>query len=410
MTSAETQPIHVIGIDDSGPENVPPATLALIEQAGLLCGGRRHLAAFSGAAAERFVITADLDALYARLEDAASRRTVVLASGDPCFFGIGPLLVQRFGHARVVIRPAPSSVSLAFARLGLGWQDATVVSAHGRPVEAIVPAALRAQKLAILTDPEHTPAVIAQTLIAAGMPDCPAYVCERLGGAAERIREARLTSLTSGSFDPTNVIILLPSSVQSCPHAFGQDDAMYRSVRGQITKAEARAVVIAKLEPWHAETCWDVGAGSGSVAIEAAGLMASGALYAVERDGEQLEALRENVRRHRAARVRVISGTAPSALTALPEPDAVFVGGSGSELVPILRLVAKRLRPGGRLVANFALLENVAAWATFAGGLRWPSEICQISVARGEPLANGTHLSPLSPVFITRLVRPEAEE
>lgn len=408
MTGDGVRRIDVIGIDDSGPSGLPAGALALVQTADLVCGGRRHLSIFPSGR-ERFTITGDLEALYRRLGEGRFQSAVVLASGDPSFYGIGPALAERFGRERVAIHPHAGSVSLAFARLGLAWHDATVLSAHGRPIDEILPAALSASKLAILTDPEHTPAAIASGLIAAGMPNCTAYVCERLGGAAERIHETTLHMLPDCTFDPVNVVVFLPSEATAVPAALGRADDAYVTVRGQITKAEVRAIALIRLEPWHASTCWDIGAGSGSIAIEAAGLMTAGAVYAVEHSREQLVALAENVRRFRAARVRTIAGSAPEALAPLPEPDAIFIGGSGTALLEILRLAAARLRPGGRLVANFARLESLTAWQTVAGELGWPADICQVSVSRSEPLGDGTHLSPLHPVFITRLVRPEAK-
>src|SRR5579875_3597032 len=134
MTAAITSaaPIHIVGIDGSGPAGLPSSLVALVQGAHIFCGGQRQLQLFPNAGGERFTVTADLDALYRRLEQSSGGGVVVLASGDPCFFGLGPLLSERFGRERVVIHPAPSSVSLAFARLGLAWQDAVVLSAHGR--------------------------------------------------------------------------------------------------------------------------------------------------------------------------------------------------------------------------------------------------------------------------------------
>jgi len=405
MSTRECPTIDVVGVDDSGPECLTAGELALIERATLICGGARHLALFPSACAERFTIAADLDALCGRLAGHAAYGAVVLASGDPCFFGVGPLLAERFGREHVRIHPRPSSVSTAFARLGLAWQDATVLSVHGRPVKEAVPAALSAVKIAILTDPEHTPAVVADALISAGMQDCPAYVCERLGGTAEHIHELTLNALPDQQFDPVNVLILLPGQRAPCRHGIGRPDVEYASVRGQITKAEVRTIALTRLEPWNARVCWDVGAASGSVSIEMASLMSAPVVYAVERDDHQIAAMRQNVRGHSAAGVHIVHGLAPAALESLPEPDCVFVGGGGPALLPILRLAAERLSPAGRLVANFALLESLSAWQAFAASTGWPSDIVKIEVARGVALAGGTHLAPLGPVFVTRLTK-----
>ena len=398
--------VHVIGIDDGGPIGLSETELALIQEADLVVGGSRHLDLFPGARAERLAIKGDLTTIYDVLDRSIGcRRIVVVASGDPCFFGIGPLIAERLGRDRVLIHPHVSSVATAFARLGLAWQDAKVLSVHGRPIEDALPEALGAAKLAFLTDQEHTPAAVARALIEAGMDDCTAYVCERLGSAKERIVTTSLSELPKQNFDPLNVLILLPNRTTASA-AFGRPDADYAVARGQLTKAEVRAVTLARLEPWRANVAWDVGAGSGSVAIELAGLMPTGTLYAVERDPEQLRVLLENIRRHHAAGVRIVYGSAPTALEALPDPDAVFIGGHGFELEEILTGAAKRLKPGGRLVANFAQIESLAIWQRIAGRLIWPSEVVQVSVARGAPIAGGTRLAALNPVFVTRLERP----
>lgn len=407
--SAAWDRVQVIGIDDGGPDTLAASERALIESADLLCGGRRHLALFPDCQAERFAVSANLQALYGLLDQAPGRRrAVVLASGDPCFYGIGPLLAARLGREKVSIHPRPSSMALAFARLGLPLQEATVLSVHGRPIEEAVPAALAARMPAIFTDPEHTPAVIAGALLAAGMEDCPAYVCERLGGPDERIRELRLSSLPQLHVDPLNVLILRREPRAVGRPALGRPDEHYQSLRGQITKAEVRSIAITRLDPWRTGVAWDIGAGAGSIAIELASLMPRGAVYAVERDPEQVAVLRSNVLRHQAARVQVIPKAAPDALGSLPAPDAVFAGGSGDSLAEILGLAADRLRPGGRLVANFARLESLAIWQQVASQLGWDHDVVQISVARGTGAGAGTRLAALNPVFITRIQRPES--
>ena len=408
MTAECCERVHVIGIDDGGPRSLPAADREAIAAAELLCGGARHLRLFPENGAERFCIKNNISELIAKLrESLGRRRAVVLASGDPCFYGIGPILAEALGHERVAIEPRPSSVALAFSRLGLAWQDATVLSVHGRPIEPAVQRALQAKTIAVLTDREHTPAVLAQALLDAGMEDCTAYVCERLGGAQEHIHALGLAELPSRSFDPLNLLVLLRTS-EPTGGAFGRDESEYELARGQITKAEVRAVTIARLEPWRASIAWDIGAGSGSVAVELAGLMPAGAVYALERDPEQLELVRRNARRHAAANVRTVAGSAPGALAALPEPDAIFIGGSGDELADILVVAAARLRAGGRLVANFARLESLGVWQQFAAELGWPRDLVQLSVARGAAIGAGTRLAALNPVFITRLTRPVA--
>jgi precorrin-6Y C5,15-methyltransferase (decarboxylating) len=403
--------LAVVGIGDDGPSGLADHARELIRRAELLVGGRRHLGFFVEHRAERLVITNNLDEVVERLAaEVDRRRCVVLASGDPCFFGIGPRLVERLGPERVEIVPQVSSVALAFARLGLAWQDATVLSAHGRELENVLGPAARAGKVAILTDDRYTAAAIAEALLAGGMPDCQAFVCEHLGGPAERVVRTRLGELPGQEFARLNLLVLVRPTPQPPTRvgkggwgvgpALGRPESDYRHARGQITKAEARAVTLSKLRLPPDGVLWDVGAGSGSLSIEAAGLMPRGAIYAVERDGEQVACLRENVRRHVTPQVRVVDGEAPGVLRKLPRPDRIFVGGGGAQLVPILQACLERLEGTGRLVLNAATLESVVEAQACLRKAGWASELVQLAVSRGREVGGRTRLEPLGPVFI----------
>lgn len=401
--------IVVVGIGDDGPSGLGPRARAAVAEAELLVGGRRHLAFFPDHRAEKLAVTDNLDVILERLAgEPPDRRCVVLASGDPCYFGIGPLLAERLGRERVEIIPQPSSVALAFARLGLAWQDASVLSAHGRPLEALLGPALRATKLAILTDDVNTPARVAGALLEAGMTDCPAYVLEHLGGPAERIVETRLAALPAQQFDVLNVLVLLPGRPAVAGAVFGRPEAEFCHARGQITKGEARAVALSKLRLPPDGVLWDVGAGSGSLAIEAAQLMPRGTVYAVERDAEQLSCLLQNRRRLRAPQVRLVEGEAPTVLERLPRPDRVFVGGGGARLAAILSICLERLDGRGRLVVNAATLESVLDAEHCIRAAGWVTELVQLAVARGSLISGRTRLEALNPVFILA-AWPEAE-
>lgn len=398
-----TPRLAVVGIGDDGPAGLGQHARDLIRRAELLAGGRRHLAFFPDHPAEKLVLADDLDAVLDRLQsEAALRWCAVLASGDPCFFGIGPRLVERLGRERVEIIPHLSSVALAFARLGLAWHDATILSAHGRPLETVLGPAVAADKIAILTDDQNTPAAIASALLAAGLPDCRAWVCEHLGGPAERLVETSLVALPAQTFARLNVLVLLPSppASQLPSRPIARPESAYRQARGQITKAEVRAVVLAKLRLPPGGVLWDVGAGAGSVAIEAAALMGRGAVYAVERDAEQLACLRENVRRHLTPQVRIVAGSAPAALHDLPRPDRIFVGGGGAALPAILEACLDRLPSHGRLVVSAATIESTLEAQTCLRQAGWSGALVQLSVSRGREIGGRTRLDPLGPVFI----------
>jgi precorrin-6Y C5,15-methyltransferase (decarboxylating) len=405
--------VHVVGIGDEGAACLRPDVAALVREADLLCGGERHLTFFPAHRAEKLVIKRNVEEVCETLQRTlGSRRAIVLASGDPCFYGIGPIITERLGADHVVIHPQPSAVSLAFARLGLAWQEAAVLSAHGRPLAGIIGPALAASRFAVLTDARNTPGAVARALLAAGMEDACAHILEHLGGPRERRIDGTLAAIAAQEFAPLNVLIVdrEPERVASRAAVFGLDEADYASERGQITKAEVRAVTLSKLEPWRAQVTWDVGAGSGSVALELAGLMPAGVVYAVERDATQLAVLQRNLLRFSRPNVQVVAGEAPAALRGLPAPDAVFIGGSGGTLAPTLTAVTTALRAGGRIVANFAQLESLTLWQQHARELGWPQELLQISVARGIAIAGGTRLAPLGPVFVTVLRRQDGSE
>jgi precorrin-6Y C5,15-methyltransferase (decarboxylating) len=390
--------VWIVGITDLGADSLSLQARRLVDQAQLLCGGERHLAFFPDHPAERLVVRANIDELVKRLATEQCM-TVVLASGDPGCFGIGPLLAERLGAERVEIVPSASSPQLAFARLGIASQDATILSAHGRPLDTILPAALFAEKVAILTDARNTPAIIAQALLDAGDDArTHAHVFEHLDSRSERHVVGSLQDLVEQNFAPLNILVLLRDRPRPWPLGLPDEAFVHRG--GMITKAEVRAVSVARLRLHERATGWDVGAGCGSVAVEASGLACRGRIYAVERDPAQLEYLRENRRRFGAGNVQVIAGQAPEALRDLPAPDAVFVGGSGGHLRAILDTAMDRLQSGGRIVANFASIEHLTEALTVARGRGWASEVTQLVVSRGAEIAGATRFVALNPVFV----------
>ena len=404
----------VVGIGEDRPSGLCERARKLIERAEILVGGRRQLAFFAEHPAQRPVLAEDVDRclqnLRQRLGDPPRSECVVLASGDPCHFGIGPLVVRAFGNDRVEILPHVGSVALAFARLGMGWQDARVLSAHGRPLEDAVLPALGSRKLAFFTDMTNTPSAIAAALLRAGVEAAEAWVLERLGGAGERIVHGSLDDIAAQQFDPLNVMVVIRKDGEAASPRFGRPESEYRQARGQITKAEVRAVSLSKLELPSDGVLWDVGAGSGSISIEATELAPGLTAFAVERDEQQLACLRANLRSHHVTTVQVVPGQAPESLAALPDPQRVFLGGHGGRLSDILELCLNRLPAGGRLVANFATLDGVAQVTSALDDGGWQWELSQLQVSRGQrvgPPQAGTRFEALNPVFVVSARRPD---
>jgi precorrin-6Y C5,15-methyltransferase (decarboxylating) len=257
----------------------------------VLAGGARHLAFFPDWPGEKVVIDSDLNRVIAHLKMACQRaKTVVLASGDPLFYGIGKTLAAHFPPEGLCFLPHVSSVQLAFARLKTSWHDAEVVSLHGRPMAALLPALERhAAKIALLTDAANHPAAIARFLLAHGDKNYGLWVCEELGGAAERVTHWALADLDGAAFSPLNVVILLrqeeaPTATVPKLPLIGLPEQCLAHRAGMITKREIRLLTLGYLQLRAGEVFWDVGAGSGSVALEAARLSSSLRIFAIEKD------------------------------------------------------------------------------------------------------------------------------
>ena len=406
----EPATITVVGLAGDSFEQIDgDARQALIE-AGLVIGGRRHLEDFERWRAgttdptPTVLIGGDADDACRRAAAAAGDGVAVcmLASGDPGFFGIVRALLRVVDRRHLRVIPSPSSVSLAFARLGLPWDDATVVSAHGRPLADAVRAIRLARKAAVLTSPDSPPEVVGRALVSARASVDMVAVCSRLGHSDESVAVVSLDELATGSWDPLSVVVLVGPAGRPIagwggtvpdakPLAWGLPDGAYDHRHGMVTKAEVRAVALGKLALPPTGVLWDVGAGSGSVAVEAASLCPGLTVFAVEERHDDAARITENAARF-GADLRVVHGRAPEACEGLPDPDRVFVGGGGLD---VLDAALARLRVDGRIVATFAALDRASGAADRLGNLT------QISVGRGRTLPDGSwRLAAENPVFV----------
>jgi precorrin-6B C5,15-methyltransferase / cobalt-precorrin-6B C5,C15-methyltransferase len=383
--------ITVIGVTDP----LPPAAAKALSEADLIVGSGRLLEAAGAGSAFRRLVLGSGGAGLAEVIDALAAergRVCVLASGDPGFFGITRALAERFGPGLLEVHPGPSSVALAFARLGLPWDDAVVASTLGRPLEDAAAVAAGAAKAAVLCAAGTPPEALGRALLDRGARFDRVVVASRLGWPGERVEEVSLPALAAGRFEPASVVVLVRGDgVAAQPVlAWGRPPRAYLHRAGMITKSEVRAVVLARLEVPADGVLWDVGAGSGSVGLEAAGLMPGLRVFAVERDPAACAHVRANAGAAGVA-VEVVCGDAPAAFEDLPAPDRVFVGGGG---IGVLDAALGRLAAGGRIVATYALLDRAAeAWRRLGG-------MVELSVSQAKPLAGGVHLAALDPVFI----------
>lgn len=393
---AEGAPVALVGVH--GGEWFGVAAGQALRAATVLIGAPRHLIALPPDLPGRRVTLAG--SLAAVLDRAATDRdagekVALVVSGDPGFFGLLRLARGRLGSGGLRVFPAPSAVALAFARAGMAWDDAAVVSAHGRPLDPAVEAILAHPKVAVLTSPEHPPEHVGQQLRARGGAVRDVVVASRLGDPDESVWTGDVAGLAAGTFDPLSVVLCVsPGSgwpgTDQPGWAWGRPDDSYPHRDGMITKAEVRAVALGKLRLPAAGVLWDIGAGSGSVAAECAQLAPGLRVFAVERHPDDVARLQANLA---ATAAEVVAGEAPEVLRELPDPDRVFVGGGGLAAVDA---ALDRLRPGGTVVATFAAVDRAAAAGTRLGHL------VQVAVSRGVPIGpEGTlRLAADNPVFV----------
>jgi precorrin-6Y C5,15-methyltransferase (decarboxylating) len=413
--------VTVVGIGDDGCKGLTARARDAIMAATWLVGGERHLAFFPEFAGERIVLGrgTTINAALDRIAKLCVENNVcVLASGDPLFYGVGGLVIQKIGAEHVAVIPHPTSIQWACAHAGIKWDDATVLSLHGRERTGFVTRLRTLAKAAVLTDADNHPAALAQYLIDHGVgdQDFGAIVCENLCGPGERIRRFTLSALAEMTdIGPLNVLLLLrpdPAWVPPPVLPFLPEDAYAKRMpkKGLITKREIRTLSLAALAIRPRSVIWDVGAASGSIAIEAAMLAREGRVYAIEVDPESVAICRDNVRALGVDNVEVVGGRAPEALLALEAPDAVFIGGSKGSMDAIIDLAWSRLRPGGRLVVNAITLENVNE-AYQALRARDPElEVTLVQIARAEPLAHYLRYEALNPIQIFTAHKPVVDE
>ncbi|HEX7277726.1 MAG TPA: precorrin-6y C5,15-methyltransferase (decarboxylating) subunit CbiE [Acidimicrobiales bacterium] len=388
---ADAAPVTVVGLLGGRP--VGDAATAALASAALVAGGRDQLAAVADLLAPHtrtVVVGAGLGALDEVAADPGP--AVVLASGDPGFFGIARALAARIGADRLVVHPAPSSVALAFARLGLPWDGAVVRSCHTGGAARVAAEVARAAVAAVLTGPDAPPEAVGAALLALGAHHRLVVVATRLGEPGEQVtRCTDLADLAAGTFDHRSVVIVAHPAAAKTPALGGRPVADFAHRASMITKPEVRSVVLGKLDLPDRGVLWDVGAGSGSVAVEAA-LAAPGLrVIAVERNHDDAERVLANAAAL-GALVDVAEGAAPAALADLPAPDRVFVGGGGLD---VLDACFRALRPGGRLVATFAAVDRAVAAHRLLGHL------VQVGVDRAEVLPDGgVRFAADNPVFV----------
>ncbi len=399
--------IYVIGAGVAGQEGFSRRVLELIGRAEILLGGERQLELFPDFPGEKVTIGSNLGEVVERLKK-NERQTVVLASGDPLFFGIGRYLLRNLPEAELEFVPNVSSVQYAFAKIKEPWDDAVFVSAHGRGLKGAVDRIVANDKAAVLTDEVNTPRAIAAEMIERGRDGYAAWLCENLGTAEERIIATDVKGLLEIDAAPLNVLILIKeyeAGGDEYVPTLGIPDEEFASSKKLITKEEIRVVTLAKLKLRHDMTLWDLGAGSGSVSIEADHLLPNGRIFAVERNPQCIEFIKENLNKFNARHVTLVEGEAPECLETLPDPDRVFIGGSGGNLWKILEAVDLRLPAEGRVVINAVTLDTLTAATEYFDNAGYQVEVTTVNIARTRPLTDYKMFEAYNPVYIIAAVK-----
>jgi precorrin-6Y C5,15-methyltransferase (decarboxylating) len=398
-------PVVVVGIGADGWDGLAPTSRAEVEQAEVLLGSRRQLALVpESVPAERMAWPSPLsEALPGLLDEHAGRAVVVLASGDPMLSGIGTTLTRLLGADRVRVLPAPSSVSLACARMGWAVEETCVVTVVGRPVELLHPHVHPGARLLVLGSDGGTPAQVARLLADRGYGQSVVTVLGGLGGPEESVHTgiAATWSQRAPALVVTAVECRADSGTMPLPITPGLPDHAYES-DGQLTKSEVRAVTLSRLAAVPGQLLWDVGAGSGSIGIEWMRAHPTSRAVAVEADEARAARIARNAGRLGVPYLRVVHGSAPEVLSRLPTPDAVFVGG-GLTTPLLLDSCWEALPPGGRLVANAVTVESeavLASWHARVGG-----ELVRIAVQRAEPVGKFSGWRAAMPVTIWSATR-----
>jgi len=405
-SAASPRWLSIVGIGEDGVDGLSVAARGLIGGADIVFGGRRHLALAAplirGAAR---AWPSPFDGAGVEVSRHRGRQVCVLASGDPFHYGVGAVLARHIDPREMIVLPAPSAFSLAAARLGWSVPDTVLLSLHGRSLDLIRPHLQPAARILLLTSDGDGPAALAQLLAQTGFGQSRLTVLEALGGPRERVRSTTAAEFAFGAVDALNTVAIEVAAAPDArilPRTAGIADELFEH-DGQLSKREIRAVALSSLAPRRGELLWDIGSGSGSIAIEWMLSDPTMRAIAIERRGDRTARIVRNAAACGVPALQIIAAAAPGALAELPTPDAIFIGG-GASAPGVLDGAARALRPGGRLVVNAVTLETetllLGRHAVLGG------ELLRLAVSRAEPLGEKIGWRAAMPVTQWKWIKP----
>lgn len=389
--------LSIIGVGEDGFTGLSSAARTLVEQAVLIVGGDRHLSLIGQENTEKLTwpkpLTAALPSLLAR----RGQRVVVLASGDPFFYGVGDLLSRHVPRAEIFCVPAPSAFALVSARLKWSQQDCACLSLHGRAFERIIPHLQPKARIIALSWDETTPVRLAAHLSKNGMGASQLHVLERLGGPEERVRSTQAQDFHLADISALNTVaveIVADETARIIPRAPGFPDAWFEN-DGQLTKREIRAITLSALAPHRGELLWDIGSGAGSISIEWMLSDPANHAIAIEKHPDRAARIARNALALGAPDLEIVTGEAPKCLDGLGQPDTIFIGGGADE--PMLTAAWAALPKNGRIVVNAVTLETRAMLGQYyaqKGG-----ELVEINISRAREVGRFHGLEPAMAVL-----------
>ena len=407
--------VQIVGIGDDGVEGMTAQARRLVEAADVLVGPESCATLVPESLRGRLVAAASLEELVERIEAAGPKRVVVLASGDPLFYGTARYVCSKLGKDRFEVVPHVSSMQLAFARVKESWEDAFLANLSGQSIERVIDRVRSSETAGLFTSDQWPAPAVARALLDEGIDAFQAYVCENLGSPDERVTQGSLADIAKDSFASPNVMILVrKAKVADKPgqvgtRLFGNPDECFlqsRPKRGLLTPAEVRSLALAELQLTPASEVWDVGAGSGSVGLEAARIAREGRVHAIEMDPDDHALIRENAARFGVMNLNPVLGRAPEAWASLPDPDAIYVGGSGRDVAMLVEQAWQRLKAGGRLVTACNSIENLAAVHSLLRSRSSDAAYWMVNIARGIEQLDRIRFEAINPIFLIAATKP----
>ncbi|MEM8945926.1 MAG: precorrin-6y C5,15-methyltransferase (decarboxylating) subunit CbiE [Planctomycetota bacterium] len=405
-----TQPISIIGIGDDGLAAVAESTRQLILSADVIAGSERTLALVPEATGKRLAVSGDLEDVVEKLVAAGDAKIALLVIGDPLFYGLARYLCEQLGQDRCEIIPHVSSMQMAFARVKESWDEAYLTNLANHSLTAVLERIRTADKVGLFTTDQHGPSDVARSLLDHHIDYFTVYVCENLGAKNERVTRGTVAEIAKDQFESLNVMVLVrdqdvpdrPRDLETRSLFGNPDEAFVQSTpkHGLLTSAEIRTIALAQMALHSRSVVWDVGAGCGTVSVEAAQLAAGGKVFAIEQDAVDEAFIKENAERFGVGNVVPVLGRAPEVWADLPDPDAIFIEGSGREVVRLAELAFERLQKNGRLVANVisvgALDELRLALAKHTTDV----QVWMINVSRGTDQLERLKFDAMNPTFL----------